>query len=96
MEQCQKYIAVKVETAVDERRHDPTNTNGEVITHMATALNARTLYDEVVKQCPEGTDIPSKQWLKWQFWPRNAGDMSSRRYIGRIKVRYIVQDRQFR
>ena len=36
LEQCQKYIAAKVETAVDERRHDPTNnTNGEVITHMA-------------------------------------------------------------
>ena len=78
LEQCQKYIAAKVETAVDE----PTNTNGEVITHMATALNARTLYDEGVKQCPEGTDIPSKKWLKWKFWPRNAGNMSSRRYTG--------------
>ena len=33
LEHCQKYIAAKVETAVDERRHDPTNTNGEVITH---------------------------------------------------------------
>ena len=73
LEQCQKYIAAKVETAVDERRQDPTNTNTGVITQMATALNARTMYEEVVKHCPEGTDIPSKKWLKWQFWPRNAG-----------------------
>ena len=95
LEECQKYIESKVQIAVQERRHAPLS-DGEVVTYMATALNARTLYEAVVKQCPEGVAIPSQQWLKWQFWPRHAGKLSAKRYTGRIKIRYMVQSRQFR
>ena len=95
LEECQKYIESKVQTVVQERRHAPLS-DGEVVTYMATALNARTLYEAVVKQCPEGVAIPSQQWLKWQFWPRHAGKLSAKRYTGRIKIRYMVQSRQFR
>ena len=94
LEECQKYIEIKVQTAVQERRHAPV-VDGEIVTYMVTALNARTLYEDVVKQYPEGIAIPSKQWLKWQFWPRHAGKLSAKRYSGRIKVRYMVQARQF-
>ena len=78
LDECQKYIETNVQTAVHVRRHNPVS-DGEVVTFMATALNARTLYENVVKQCPEGIVIPSKQWLKWQFWPCHAGKLSSKR-----------------
>jgi hypothetical protein len=69
LEQCQKYINSSVETAVDERRHDPVQ-GEDVITHLATALSVRDLHDQVTKQCPPDTPIPSIQWLRIQFWPR--------------------------
>ena len=58
-----------METAVDDRRHDAVK-DGEAVVHMAAALSARDLHSQVKKQCPEGTPIPSLQWLRLQFWPR--------------------------
>ena len=64
---------------------------------MATALNTPNLYEEVKKKrCPEGTAIPSVHWQKLQFWPRNVGKFTSRRYTGHIKVKYMIMARQFR
>ena len=77
-----------------DRRHD-TVVDGDV-THLATALNAHNLHNEVAKRCPDGTPIPSVQWLRWQFWPCYAGKSSAKRYSGRIKVKYMVMARQFR
>ena len=71
--EVQKYIENQVETAVSDRRHDAVD-HGKVVTHIYTDL-----YNEVVKKCPEGTKIPSQQWLRWQFWPRHAGRVSSKR-----------------
>lgn len=64
LEECQHYLESSVETAVDERRHDPVADGGEVITHLARALSVRDLYDQVCKKCPEGTPLPSIQWLR--------------------------------
>lgn len=64
LEECQRYLESSVETAVDERRHDPVADGGEVITHLARALSVRDLYDQVCKTCPEGTPFPSIQWLR--------------------------------
>ena len=94
-EYIQKYIESQVETAVSDRRHDAVD-HGKFVTHMATAINSSDLYNDVVKKCTEGTNIPSQQWLRWQFWPRHAGRVSSKRYSGRIKIRYMVMARQFR
>ena len=93
LEECQRYIEIKVQTAVQERRHAVVD--GEIVIYMATALNTRALYEDVVKQCPEGIAILSKQWLKWQFWSCHAGKLSAKHYSGRIKIRYMVQARQF-
>ena len=93
--ECQKYIASSVETAVDDHRHDEVR-DGDVVTHLALALNAKDLYNEIVKRCPDGIAIPSMQWLRWQFWPRHAARATSKRYSGRIKVKYMVMARQFR
>ena len=67
LEECQRYIASAVETAVDERRHDTVDKNGQVITHLTFALSARDLHDEVSKRCPPDTPIPSLQWLRSSF-----------------------------
>ena len=75
---------------------EDTVSRGDPITHVATALNAKDLHNEVAKRCPEGTAIPSVQWLRWQFWPRHAGKCPARLYCGRVKVKFMVMARQFR
>lgn len=67
-----------METLVDEWRY------GEIV-HLAKALSARDLLDQVAKQCPEGTPIPSKQWLRLQFWPKNPSLKSSLQYTVNFK-----------
>ena len=36
------------------------------------------------------------QWLRLQFWPRNLGYASSKHYTGHLKLKFMVQARQFR
>lgn len=95
LDECQRYIASAVETAVDERCHDTVDNSGEVITHLARALSARDLHDEVSKRCPPDTLTPSLQWLRYQFWPRKVS-FTSKQYTGRLKLKHMVQSRQFR
>ncbi len=54
------------------------------------------LHKQVSEKCPDGTPIPSLQWLRLQFWPRRKNSAVSKRYYGRLKIRYMVQARQFR
>ena len=61
LEVCQTYINSTVDTATDDRRHDSTSTNDNettVVTHLATSLSVRDLYDEVKKRVPEDCPIP--------------------------------------
>ena len=60
LEEVKKHIQGQVETAASDRRHDIVD-HGQVVTHMATALNAASLYKEVVTKCPEHVKIPSLQ-----------------------------------
>ena len=94
--ECQKYVNEKVETSVDDRRHDPIDRTGDVIVHLAAALSVPDLHNQVTKRCPEGTPIPSISWLRLQFWPRRCNSKVGERYRGRIKVKFMVQSRQFR
>ena len=86
-EECKKYIEEEVETAVDDRRH------GEH-THLAKAISARDLLEQVEKRCPEGTAIPSKQWLRLQFWPKNFTNKSALQFTGKLDVKFMIQPRQ--
>ena len=72
-EECRKYLEEEVETAVDERRHGSA-------THLAKAFSTRDLLSSVAKRCPDDTPLPSEQWLRLQFWPKNA-TMKSALYI---------------
>jgi hypothetical protein len=96
LEECQKYISQKVEVAVDDRRHDKVDSDGDIITHLANVFSIRDLHEQVTRQCPPGTRIPSKEWLRYQFWPRNCHFKSSEKYTGKLKIKFMVQSRQFR
>lgn len=96
LEECQNYIGSKLETAVDDRRHDAVTKDFDVVTHLANAFSVRDFYEQVVSKCPENTPIPSKEWLRLQFWPRNCHFKSAARYTGRLKVKFMIQSRQFR
>lgn len=93
LELCQEYIVSTIKTAVDDRRHDAVDE--EVVTHLATALSVRDLHEQVTLRCPGETKIPSIQWLRRQFWPRKPNAKSAN-YTGRLKIKFMVQARQFR
>ncbi len=76
-------------TAVDERRHD-------TIVHLATAISVNDLLYQIKRECPTGTLIPSAQWLRLQFWPKNPSRLSSLQFTGRLPLKFMVQTRQLR
>ena len=69
--ECKRFIDSVVETAIDDRHHDnvenDTDGNQEIVTHLATALSISDLHEQVSARLPEGTVIPSKQWLRLQM-----------------------------
>lgn len=84
-EQCKKYL--EDETAADDRRHDEH-------THLAKAISVRDLLEQVAERCPNGCPIPSKQWLRLQFWPKNQTNKSALQYTGdKISVELDSIDR---
>lgn len=95
LEKCQKFVQGKVETAVDDRRHDAVDKDGDTVVHLAMALSAKDLHEQVKKECPEGTPIPSVQWLRLQFWPTRCSS-AAHKNTGKIKVKMMVAARQFR
>lgn len=88
-EKTKEYIESVVETAVDDRRHDK-------FTHLATAISIPDLRRQVALTCPPNTPIPSEQWLRFQFAPKNATSYSSLQYTGKLNVKFQVQSRQLR
>ena len=83
--------------AVDDRRHSHTNKDGLVVTNMAVAVSAPDLY----KKCKEAAiasgfgedEIPALLTIKFQFWPKDPFTYSAMNYKGKVKVKYMVQQR---
>ncbi|PKK57168.1 hypothetical protein RhiirC2_858327 [Rhizophagus irregularis] len=73
--------------AVDERRHDP-------IVHLARAISVEDLKNQIAKLCPKDTPIPSVQWLRLQFWPKNPWNLSSLQFTGILPLKFMIQIRQ--
>lgn len=90
LEECMTFINSQVDTAVDDWRHDKVDKDGNPITHLAVAMNARHQYDQVKKQCPEGTTLPSLQWMRLQFWPRNSSLRSASAYTGKLLIHIML------
>ena len=83
---CEQVI---ISLSVDDQRHN-------LVTHMASALSVRELWEREKVLCPHGKAIPSQEWFRLQFWPKNRHARVSLQYTGRLKVKYMVQRRQFR
>ena len=49
-----------------------------------------------MRQSTEGTPIPSVEWLRLQFWPKTPTAKTAVHYTGRFKVRFRVQQHQWR
>ena len=76
-------------TAVHERRH-------ETVTYMAKAISVRDLVEQVAKKCPYGTPVPSEQWVRRQFCPKNPRTKTAAQYRKQLPVKMMIQKRQFR
>lgn len=88
-DQCSLYLNETIGTAVNDRRHS------EVV-HLAHAISVRDLRDEVQKHCPEGTPVPSLEWLRLQFWPKSKHMLAKTHYTGLLKITFMIQKRQWR
>ena len=87
-EEASKFINEDLGAAVDDRRHTQ-------VTHLAKAISIRDFKEQVKARCPDNTPIPSDEWLRLQFWPKNLKTKPALQYTGRLNVRYMVQARQF-
>ena len=86
---CSQYLNECVGTAVDDSRHS------EVV-HLAQAISVRDLRDQVQVKCPEGTAIPSLEWIRLQFCPKTKHSKAASHYTGRLSVKFMIQKRQWR
>ena len=75
-------------SAVHERRHGQT-------TYMAKAISVRDLVQQVSQMCP-GEPLPSEQWVRLQFCPRNPRAKVASQYTSQFNVKMMIQKRQFR
>ena len=82
-EHCKKFIEEC--SAVDECCHGET-------THLACAMSVRDLVDKVASMfyVPGGNPIPSRQWVRLQFWPKNPTAKVSLQYTGKLRVKFMV------
>ena len=78
---AKEYIEEDVGTAVDDRRHS-------TVTHVAITISVRDLREKVVARCPNGTPVPSDEWICVLFSPVCLSSHTALRYTGRLQVRH--------
>ena len=88
-DEAERFLNEDIATAVDDRRHGS-------ITHLSRAISIRDFVDQVKERCPEGTLIPSYEWARLQFWPKTPSAQKSLHYTGRFRLKFMVQQRQWR
>ena len=79
---------------VDERRQS-------TVLHVPVTISIRELRDTIsqrlVEKFPDKEkDIPSLEWIRYQFWPRNPYSSSALCHTGRFSIKFGVQIRQIR
>ena len=72
--------------AVQERRH------GDCL-YLPIAMSVEDLRNTVVGRLPEGTPIPSTEWIRLQFWLSNPYANVAVRHTGRFNLKFKVQSR---
>lgn len=86
--ECEKFLHEN--TAVNDRRHG-------TITHLALAISIRDFIAQVkVNSGNPGLLTPSEEWVRLQFWPKTPSSKAAMHYTGRLKVKFKIQQRQWR
>ena len=85
--ECQKFL--NEDSAVDDRRH------GSIV-HLSRAISVRDFVEQVKQRCPDDTLVPSDEWVRLQFWPKTASKSRFLHYTGRFKMKFMIQQRQWR
>lgn len=80
--------------AVDERRHTD-------VLHMPLAISIHHIRDLISERLEkkfsgEKKPIPSLEWIRCQFWPKNPFSIFALHYTGCFQVKFGVQIRQMR
>lgn len=75
--------------SVQERRH------GDCL-FLPVAMSIEDLKSMVTDRLPEGTPIPSSEWIRLQFWPSNPYANVAVRHTGRFNLKFKVQSRLLR
>ena len=78
-----EYIA-----SVHERRH------GSVL-YLPFAISIRELIERVKRRKPD-VKVPSEEWVRLQFQPKNPCSLAAMAHTGRFDIKYQVQRRQMR
>ena len=74
--------------AADERRH--------VVVHLSNFISSRDLIEQITKDCPTGTPIPSEATILFAFTPKNGYIKTTKSYKSQFKLKVKVQSRQLR
>ena len=82
----ESLINEKAIAAVDSRRHG-------TVCHFAFAYSVRDLRDQVLEKNPD-LEVPSLEWIRVQFWPRNPFQKAAAQHTGRLQLKHMVQSRQ--
>lgn len=82
----ESLINDKALAAVDSRRHG-------TVCHFALAYSVRDLRDQVLEKHPD-LEVPSLEWIRAQFWPRNPFQKAAAKHTGRLQLKHMVQSRQ--
>ena len=72
--------------------------------YMPVAISVSNLKEIIIKRLQQAKSleefemikIPSDEWIRLQFWPKNAHHNSAMQYTGTFKIKYIVQIRLLR
>lgn len=83
-QECVAVLSEDFGVAVDDRQHTE-------VTFLATALSVKDPWERVSTRLPEGTALPSQEWLRLQFWLKIKRAKLSLFYTGHLKVKFMVQ-----
>ena len=75
-------------SAADERRHG--------VAHLSNFISLRDLIEQITKDCPTGTPIPSETTALFAFTPKNAYIKTAKLYKSQFQLKFKVQPRQLR
>ena len=87
--ETERYLSEDVGVTCHERRHSQQ-------LYLAKAVSLKDLHQCVKERVPEGTNIPSVKWLRYQLQPLNPQANTAKYYKGQMNIKMMVQKRQVR